>query len=1044
MAGRLNSSGRGRLGTSSGGRLGTSTRGRLGSLGGGSSATDLDSLKLLAQQYGLDVQEKKPSLFSRAMDLLSRGTYASAGFSKALVKGNENPFQEAYKGLKGEEKEAYADVLEEAGVKNKYVRGGLGFALDVALDPTTYFGGSLVKAGGKALGKVGSAGVKAASKFAPESMGYLEAAGKNLKDAFGTAFKFGYGTTAGLADDVSRSINRLGIAKDETVTKYIDTFKEITPEEQTQLAETLFAHKRKVVDLEKSLSGEGITEINKLFPDLKIKDQKQAEQVLKVIEDVTADQVKNIRSKIDEIMAPMFKERQKMIKSVKFIESKTGLQKTPSIGSLGKVDSLNRVVDKLKKQLKELRKGAGTVSVKKMAEDLGGEVTEKEINDVKNRLIKYEEERLSEVIEDLSSKIENYKSKPKSKKDPFKKLNPEELIIYGERKIKKLQNDLADKTKLLDKIVGSRKIAKEKVNASKPEFKTPKQEKFFNEKLQPLINELGKKTGLPEEELFKYYIPSLSKEKLKAVSQSSGALKTGSEGYLKKYMGKIADEDLINKPIEAYARREYEIVRDKITKDTLDELVKVYGKDKSAFTNAAEAAKEGFVELKDKQFGKVVGYLKEQDAKFINDYLFPEYKTLDLLAKGSGYDALTSFFKTAVTAYFPSFHVRNFISGAVQNYEVIGTQAFNPKNYNTAFGILKGGDKPLELGGYNTKEIQNAIKETFGGSSRYISDLGDYIDEIAGNNFKMKKISNARKLGNFIETYQKTVTITGALRQGKTLEQALKLAEKAGFDYSKITKFEQKVLRRLIPFYTFARKNAGLQLATLKDNPERILNVKKLADSMSVMFGDKVTEEDVKGLPEWVLSGLGFKISGNKYLSQFGFAPEEFAQRLNAPLKTTLISLNPIIKFPLEAKTGRDFFRDQKLIDVNQVAPATGEMLMKLKEESKLPEWFEKTINISSYVSSTGETKYTASPQALHVLRNLPTSRLQSTLEKMFNKDMEKVDKWLAFFTGAKIYDIDVEKQKYFDERNLQRDIEDQLIARGVGKKFSKFYIPEE
>jgi hypothetical protein len=45
------------------------------------------------------------------------------------------------------------------------------------------------------------------------------------------------------------------------------------------------------------------------------------------------------------------------------------------------------------------------------------------------------------------------------------------------------------------------------------------------------------------------------------------------------------------------------------------------------------------------------------------------------------------------------------------------------------------------------------------------------------------------------------------------------------------------------------------------------------------------------------------------------------------------------------------------------------------------------------------------------------------------------------FFSGGKVYDIDVETQKFFNERDLRRDIEDQLLERGVGNKYENFYI---
>ena len=277
---------------------------------------------------------------------------------------------------------------------------------------------------------------------------------------------------------------------------------------------------------------------------------------------------------------------------------------------------------------------------------------------------------------------------------------------------------------------------------------------------------------------------------------------------------------------------------------------------------------------------------------------------------------------------------------------------------------------------------------------------------------------------------QKAVAVSTALNKGKTLKEALKLAEKSGFDYGKITQFESKIMRRAIPFYAFARKNAALQASTFARNPERILNQIKATKGFSEIFGgEKLSEEDIKGLPPWALNSLGFKIEGDRFFTKFGIPVEEFFERLAEPGKTSLSSMNPLIKFPLEAKLGFDFFREGDLVDINKIAPVTGELIL-----DKAPDWFKDIMRVKKVNTDYG-LKYYASPKALHVLRNIPTARLQGTLEKMFDNDMNKVDKWLAFLTGARIYDIDIDTQKYFQERDLRRDVEDQLLQVGeIGK----------
>ena len=118
----------------------------------------IEDLKAFAESKGFDVKKKKTSLFRRTLDIISRPLYTSAGAAKAIVKNldqdttnDENILEEAWKGLSGQEQDTYSDVLGELGVENKYIKGGFGFVLDVALDPTTFFGGALIKGVGMAV-----------------------------------------------------------------------------------------------------------------------------------------------------------------------------------------------------------------------------------------------------------------------------------------------------------------------------------------------------------------------------------------------------------------------------------------------------------------------------------------------------------------------------------------------------------------------------------------------------------------------------------------------------------------------------------------------------------------------------------------------------------------------------------------------------------------------------------------------------------------------------------------------------------------------------
>jgi hypothetical protein len=303
----------------------------------------------------------------------------------------------------------------------------------------------------------------------------------------------------------------------------------------------------------------------------------------------------------------------------------------------------------------------------------------------------------------------------------------------------------------------------------------------------------------------------------------------------------------------------------------------------------------------------------------------------------------------------------------------------------------------------------------------------------------------ARAVGQYIEHQQKAGAYLASLAQGKSTQEALNLAEKAGFDYRALTRFESQILRRIIPFYSFTRKNIELQLKTLGENPQRINNIINLLENAQ---GD-LTEKEREQLPDYAKEQFVVKTGETKpgipeVAVGFGTPVEAFAtlfgvsdmdkSALSDSIRKTGAMLNPVIKVPLERAFNKDFFRDRPL---NEVIEAT--------EYQKAPKWVKDFLEVKEVTTKDKygkpKTKYNANPLRLQLLRNLPSARGATYLNAIFS-DSSDTSKILSATTGIKPRPIDLETVQYFRERDQQRALEDLLIQAGVLKRFENTYVP--
>lgn len=589
----------------------------------------------------------------------------------------------------------------------------------------------------------------------------------------------------------------------------------------------------------------------------------------------------------------------------------------------------------------------------------------------------------------------------------------------------------------------------------------------------------GKQLDL--ENPYETYFPFIRKDKLdKFVREiQSRGIRVGSENYRKEFKNLLTDDALELDPAKAFFTSEEAQVIDRMTRDFLEGFVKKVGKGLDEFQNADEALAQGFRVIKDKgQFGTELGYLNEADARLIKNLISPEFQTINTLAKATGFDAITNLFKRSVTGLFLPFHVRNFTSGIIQNFEVLGVGALNPKaiaaGQKLAYHLAKGTvpkNGVIEVAGKTVKfsKVFKEFADRFGTDTFYQNDFlqavegGQALKQVAPMISKASLKTTAktaglgadaipfragRAVGQFIEHQQKATAYMVALSQGKSIQQALALAERAGFDYRALTAFESQILRRIIPFYSFTRKNIELQLKVLGENPQRINQVLAFFGNI----GDRVTPEENEALPDYIKRALGIKISDTpdglkQYISSFGTPIEAFATLINEnPVLMALSMTNPVLKTPIEIGIGKDSFRQRDLKEVYdakeyKLAPQFIKDLLEIKEVKKP---ILKKLPNGEYVTTGERTQYVADPVKLLIARSLFTSRGATYLDTVFGGDVEGFAKWVKLTTGLKPQQIDLEMQKSLKERDERRALEDLLQKLGYASVFSKAYVPKD
>lgn len=481
----------------------------------------------------------------------------------------------------------------------------------------------------------------------------------------------------------------------------------------------------------------------------------------------------------------------------------------------------------------------------------------------------------------------------------------------------------------------------------------------------------------------------------------------------------------------------------------------------------------------------IAKYLEDFSGKVINDE-----PTSDVL---KAFDKIQNAWKASVTSIFPAFHGRNALTHVINNALDLGYEAFNPtthfmaasfvrddlqvsglatKALGTGEGALQAKNDLADLlnkvmftdntgKDWTTGEIRQMVKDNgvafghvgAGGPEDISLTNAELAQKMQGSTFHVASKVNpfsqdflpyevGRNVGSAMANQARMVNFIANLKNTGDVELAAARTKQFLFDYGNLTNFEKTFAKRMIPFYTFTRKNLELQVQSLLHTPGRIAGeVTSLQNLGDVISGNnKLSPAEQAALPDWIKTGL-YSVTakdGENVSVQSGFASP--VEQPFAALQPNAIlgSLSPIIGVPLEQATGYSFFQGKPL---SQVTNATA-----FKDA---PGFIQNMIGFTSVkgVDSSGQpyTYYVSlRPEMMNLLLNLPpTSRVFSSLKQIETVDPSSQAGIMQQLIGTHPYNFNLSVEAQRQENTLRDQLQSLLDNAHVTASFSRSFIPK-
>lgn len=354
---------------------------------------------------------------------------------------------------------------------------------------------------------------------------------------------------------------------------------------------------------------------------------------------------------------------------------------------------------------------------------------------------------------------------------------------------------------------------------------------------------------------------------------------------------------------------------------------KKYLGDVSELGVLADEAPAGYVKvagIEDVVFDPKVAEVIEQQFKIISS---PEELTKVVKA----YDGALRWWKMWSLGARPAYHFRNML-GNFWNAHLGGLN--NPERYSDAMQLqyaMATGKLEGKFAGKEYSELKDAlIDHGLLNKGQYTADVETVISkDLPGGKDAKTALNKAWKytgstdnpllqagfaFGGGVENNARIALFMDRVKKGDSYEDAAKHVKKYLFDYGDLSPMEQQVMKRVIPFYTWSRKNIPLQIEALATQPDKIQKLNLVKQNIE-QGADKPNPENV---PEYIKEAGPIYVGNSpehdvaKVVTLMNYLPLMDVGRIVAP-EEFVNMVSPIMKAPLEYFVNYDSFRDKEI-----------------------------------------------------------------------------------------------------------------------------------